>query len=419
MRTPPKPRKKICNGIPYVVVTLPDGSGKRKDKVLGRWDSPRAETEYSRLIQEWETNGRRLNEAKVGGSDLTINELLDRFWEHVERYYRHPDGSPTSEVDNHKLSLRPLRFHYEHTLAREFGPLALKAVRKAMVTGYEHPEYGPQDALARRGQPTSVASSGCSNGPWRTNSSAIGVPGSKRSRRESRPLRRQGDEARQPVAEPIIEAVLPHVLLPVRAMLEVQLLTGMRPGEVVVMRRATSTRPARSGTTASPATRTAWRGHERIVALGPKAQAVIRPFLKPSGDAFLFSPRDAIEALRKEKRENRKTKVQPSQADRKKKSPKKGPGDRYSVRSYSQAVAKGCMKADAAAHEEDDTLAAETVIVPQFHPHQIRHTTANRLRREFGLDTARVVLGHKSAQITEVYAALDNSKAAEVMAKLG
>ena len=60
-----------------------------------------------------------------------MNELILRFWPHAEMHYRHPDGNPTSELADYKLSLRPLRHSYGHTPAREFGPLALKAARQA------------------------------------------------------------------------------------------------------------------------------------------------------------------------------------------------------------------------------------------------------------------------------------------------
>jgi len=49
----------------------------------------------------------------------------------------------------------------------------------------------------------------------------------------------------------------------------------------------------------------------------------------------------------------------------------------------------------------------------------LRHNAATNLRKEFGLDVARVVLGHRSAAITEVYAELDHSKALEVIGKVG
>ncbi len=57
--------------------------------------------------------------------------------------------------------------------------------------------------------------------------------------------------------------------------------------------------------------------------------------------------------------------------------------------------------------------------MPKWHPHQLRHNAATRLRKEFGLDTARAVLGHSSTAVTEVYAELDRDKAAHAMARIG
>lgn len=54
-------------------------------------------------------------------------------------YHRHArlfyvkDGRPTSEVRNIGLAIRPVRQLYGHTSAREFGPLALKVVRNALI----------------------------------------------------------------------------------------------------------------------------------------------------------------------------------------------------------------------------------------------------------------------------------------------
>src|SRR5262249_21478283 len=66
-------------------------------------------------------------------ADLTVVELIARFWRHVEAHYRHTDGSPTSEVYNFRAALRPVKELYGHGPARGFGPLALKAVRARMV----------------------------------------------------------------------------------------------------------------------------------------------------------------------------------------------------------------------------------------------------------------------------------------------
>ncbi len=55
----------------------------------------------------------------------------------------------------------------------------------------------------------------------------------------------------------------------------------------------------------------------------------------------------------------------------------------------------------------------------RWHPHQLRHNAATELRRQFGIETARIILGHRSAAITEVYAELDQAKAVEAMKRVG
>ena len=48
-----------------------------------------------------------------------------------------------------------------------------------------------------------------------------------------------------------------------------------------------------------------------------------------------------------------------------------------------------------------------------------RHNAATFLRKEFGLETARIILGHRSAAITEVYAEMDQQKALEAIVRVG
>ncbi len=55
-----------------------------------------------------------------------------------------------------------------------------------------------------------------------------------------------------------------------------------------------------------------------------------------------------------------------------------------------------------------------------WHPHQLRHNAGTFLRKEFGLETARIIiLGHRSAAITEVYAELDHQKALAAIVRVG
>jgi site-specific recombinase XerC len=50
-----------------------------------------------------------------------------------------------------------------------------------------------------------------------------------------------------------------------------------------------------------------------------------------------------------------------------------------------------------------------------WHPNQLRHTVATEVRARFGLVAAQAVLGHAKADVTQVYAERDLTRAAEVM----
>jgi len=111
------------------VVTL-DG----RDNFLGKYGTPESRAEYDRLVGEWLANGRRSGgQNEVAPTDLSVNEVLLAFWRHAERHYRKPDGTPSGELDNYRDSLRDLKRLYGGTVARDFSPLKLKAVRQGMI----------------------------------------------------------------------------------------------------------------------------------------------------------------------------------------------------------------------------------------------------------------------------------------------
>jgi integrase len=57
--------------------------------------------------------------------------------------------------------------------------------------------------------------------------------------------------------------------------------------------------------------------------------------------------------------------------------------------------------------------------VAKWHPHQLRHSCATRVRREAGLESARVILGHADLRMAEHYAELDKARALEVASRMG
>jgi hypothetical protein len=120
LRTPAYRHHKPTN---QAVVTL---SGR--DFYLGRYGSPQSKAEYDRLIAEWLANGRQLGNA----AETSINELMVGYVKFADSYYV-KDGEPTSDTNLVRLSLKVLKRLYGHTPAREFGPLALKAVRQSYI----------------------------------------------------------------------------------------------------------------------------------------------------------------------------------------------------------------------------------------------------------------------------------------------
>jgi integrase len=160
--------------------------------------------------------------------------------------------------------------------------------------------------------------------------------------------------------------------------------------------------------------KTEHHGKRRTIHFGPRAQAILRPWLRTELTAYLFSPREATEERRAEGRRARKTPLTPSQRGRRRKArPKRAPGDRYDTRAYAHAIRYGIRKTNRLAER------AGLPGIGDWHPHQLRQNAATLLRREFGLDVARAVLGHSSPAVTEVYAELDMTKAAEAMERVG
>jgi len=105
----PRYRKHRATG--QAVVTL---SGR--DIYLGPHGTKASRIEYDRQIGEWLASGRQLAAVDLA-SDLTIAELLLRYWRFAEQHYR-KDGQPTQEVVNIRYALRSANELYGHTLAR-------------------------------------------------------------------------------------------------------------------------------------------------------------------------------------------------------------------------------------------------------------------------------------------------------------
>ena len=97
---------------------------------LGPYDNDATRQAYHRLINEWLDHDRQL---PIASDQITVVQMVQRFWQHAKIHYRRPDGSLTSEPDNYRQAIRPLVQLYGEIPACQFGPRSLRAVRHRMV----------------------------------------------------------------------------------------------------------------------------------------------------------------------------------------------------------------------------------------------------------------------------------------------
>src|SRR5262245_30281125 len=106
-----------------------------RDHWLGPYGSDASHQEYQRLLAEWRATAPARAACgstsrpppSIAPAALTVAGLILLYREHAQSYYV-KDGKPTSEQDNIRQALRPMRELYGHTDACDFGPLALKAL---------------------------------------------------------------------------------------------------------------------------------------------------------------------------------------------------------------------------------------------------------------------------------------------------
>lgn len=409
-RVYPLPSYRLHKPTGLAVVRL---SGR--DVYLGKHGTEASRAEYERVTAEWLANGRTLPHqpaATPSSCSRSVNELILAYLEHAKSYYvKH--GVPTGELPNIKEALKPVTLLYGDVDVTAFTPSALKAVREKMIAG----KLCRNVINARVNRIRRMFKWGVENElvPASVLHALQAVSPLKRGRTEARETKPV-----QPVSDERIDAVVRVVSRQVAAMIELQRLTGMRPNEVTSMRLCDIDR-SRPTWAYSPAShKTEHHGRSRVVFLGPKAQAILKPFLDVKPDSFIFSPAEAVEEHRASLRAKRKTPMTPSQAARQRKAdPERAPGDRYTRRSYAYAVARGCDRAWPAPKGMDAKARKQWRREHRWSPNQLRHSAATALRREFGIEASRIVLGHSDAGTTLIYAAADENAAAEIMNQVG
>ena len=354
-------------------------------KYLGPYNSPESLEGYSRLVAEFAaapTSVEKVIAAAAEPEVMTVTVLCDSYLTFAEGYYR-KDGRLTDQIGNVRRAIRMLRTLYSSTPAADFGPLGLKAIQAHMLA---NPGIHPKNKLPihyTRGTINSTCD--CIRRIFRWASSEELLPetiwnalksvaGLKKGRcpaaREPAPV--------LPVADYVVDWTLPHLPFVVRDMVQFQRLTGARPGEVCRLRPVDLDRTFKVWRYRPASHKTEHHGRERIVFIGPRAQAILLPYL--DGDrnvaAYCFSPAES-EAKRLEVRSRtRKTPLRYGNrpGTNRKASPKRTPAACYNKDSYRRAIAKAINKANRQAEQKARLEQIQVDLIPLWKPNQLRRS---------------------------------------------
>lgn len=300
---------------------------------------------------------------------LSLDVLVGLYLDHARVYYRRVDGTPTRHAVNLELALRPLRVSAP---ADAYGLADFRRYRDGLITrGLLRPTINQWCGWVR-GMFRWAASEGHVSSLVPAGLAAM------------EPLRYARSSARERVCQPLLTresiiAVLAHAGSVVAAMVEVQWVAGMRPGELVRMRWQDVAEVDGLLVYQPDRHKLQHYGRSRIVALPPLCRDLM---LGAAPGRSAISGAICGEGVCTRTGWVFRTRR----------------GGPYTVCSYAQAVRRACRRAGVGA----------------WSPGRLRRSSATYARRVGDAETAQRLLGHATVDMTERYfdlAACDSMQA--------
>lgn len=397
-----RPRKKD----PKYCLHKPSGRayvrlGGQKQTWLGPYDDPASRQRYHSLLEIYHAHGGRM---PVGDPDepqgLKVIDLCIAYLGWAEK--RHVDkrtGKPSGRVACIRGALRVL----------------CKLCGDGVAAGFESQQlYLVQTAMKRKGWSRATINDrvntirymfkwGSKRGliPGGVSHRLADVDGLGAHDRDV-----PGPKKVEPVEWERVEAVLEHTSPVIKAMIELMWWSGMRPGEVCLMRPMDIDRSGDVWVYRPEHHKTAHYGKRREVLLGPEAQTALTPYLFRAFDQFCFSAAESYRWYLSQRNSRRATPQGQGNCtgSNTKKVPKTRPRDFFDNAALNKAIKSACKKSG----------------VERWTANQLRHAAATRLRKKYGADGASSVLGHSSAALTEaVYAERDEALMRKIAREAG
>ena len=374
------------HGLWYYSVQLPGEKRRRQvplrapgAKHTMRTDRPRKMAEDA-AARYWEEHTRQARRHEPQG--MTVAELVGMWDAHCREAYRGPDGLPTSTATNAVLDVRLFRDLFGQAAVAELTHADMLQLRDALVRS----GVGRSTVNLRLWRVKFMIGWALDEAliPATVKAELTQVQGVKRGRTsapERRPVR--------PVDDATISATVERMMPNTADMVRLHRVTGMRPCELCALRWSLidTTRTPWVYRVPPEANKNSWRGEfgvPRVVCLGPKARAILERH-RDGGDVP-FSPMSAMSEYLDRRRAERVTPIY----GRRRQDPHvpRVLGARWTTDAYSKTIRAACERAN----------------VAPWGSNRLRHTFGTEVRRAFGLDVARAVLGHtRGGCVTDVY----------------
>ena len=351
------------------------------------YGTPDSHRRYADEIAKWQD---RQTEPTA---NVTIKQLTLLYLKRCENHYR-KDGKITSEVHCVRSALRHVNRLYRDEPADQFNPMMLAQVRAAMVSSEKYVRYTINKAVGRI---VRCWKWGVSQGLVRvaTYQALMTLQGLQEGRCDC-----PEGEPVEPVSLADVEAVLPLLAIPLQGAARFQLATASRPNEALQLRLRDLDRSGAVWIYRPGSHKTTHHGKDRLILVGPRAQAVILDHATADPEAYVFGV------------------------------PGSGGKKAYRRDNYALAIRRGCervfeMPKELRRLKRDDPedqkqRAKEWRQEHVWTPNQLRHTAATAIRKAAGtVEAAKVILGHAELRTTEIYAERDLAAAAEIVNKVG
>ena len=355
----PRPR----NLIPKFSI---DRSGRAFCKIggrfvsLGRGDNPSSRLRYAEVLQNLSKGLPAISDR--GGPPsvgLSVNEVCLAFMLHAQvEYVDASSGKPSKEYDCYKSAVKPLRELFGDLPAESFGPNALRTVREQYIAnGWTRSFIGKSVSRIRH------------IWKWAVSREMISAT-TLEALRALEPLKRGKSEAveskrRLAIPQADIDAVRRRLRKRNRDVLDLLILSGSRPSELLSVTPSMIDRSGEVWVVKLAQHKNAHRGHARTLYFGKNAQAIMLPYLETAGA------------------EDRLLPVRPE--------------------TFRSTIRDACKRAK----------------VTPFVPYNCRHTAITRVRDELGIEAAQAIGGHARPDMTAHYAAKMDLLAKKAAKELG